>query len=446
VNIVVIGDALLDCDVDARATRLAPDAPVPVLSDPRIGVRPGGAALAAWMLADDGHAVELVTTIGKDRAGAELEDLLRRVGVAVHNVARRASTPQKVRLRANEQCVARVDAGEHRGVLSLRALNAAARRVTQARAVLVADYGRGIASHPALREALRPGREQIVVWDPHPNGSEPAAGVQLATPNAREAAAALERAYSPARSSRDAGMHAVALRERWRAAAVAVTCGSLGAFVAYGDDVPLAVPVDRPARGDACGAGDRFASAALVALASGALPTEAVIRAVDVARDFVRDDGLTRATTAVRGGHRPDAAREIVVATSGCFDLLHAGHVSALRAARSLGDRLVVLLNSDASVQRLKGPGRPIVPVADRAAVLRGLTYVDDVVVFDEDTPIRALQRLRPAIFAKGGDYDASALPETEVMARWGGRTVIVPYMEGRSTSRLVEEVSHETA
>jgi rfaE bifunctional protein nucleotidyltransferase chain/domain len=127
-----------------------------------------------------------------------------------------------------------------------------------------------------------------------------------------------------------------------------------------------------------------------------------------------------------------------VVAAGGCFDLLHAGHVRLLEAARALGDCLVVCLNSDESVRRLKGPGRPVVPQADRADVLRGLGCVDAVAIFAEDTPAAVLERLRPHLFVKGGDYGARDLPEAEVLARWGGQAVLVPYLEGRSTSGLL--------
>jgi rfaE bifunctional protein nucleotidyltransferase chain/domain len=129
-----------------------------------------------------------------------------------------------------------------------------------------------------------------------------------------------------------------------------------------------------------------------------------------------------------------------VVATGGCFDLLHAGHVRMLQAARALGDCLVVCLNSDDSVRRLKGPDRPLVEAADRAGVLLALGAVDAVVVFDEDTPAAALERLRPDIFAKGGDYTIDALPEATLVAGWDGQTVILPYIEGRSTTRILEE------
>ena len=130
-----------------------------------------------------------------------------------------------------------------------------------------------------------------------------------------------------------------------------------------------------------------------------------------------------------------------VVFTNGCFDLLHPGHVSYLRAARALGDVLVVGLNSDASVSRLKGPLRPIVPEEDRATVLAALESVDAVVVFDEDTPVRLLRELRPAVYAKGGDYRVEDLPEAEVAAEIGAEVRIVPFKPGYSTTALIEKI-----
>jgi rfaE bifunctional protein nucleotidyltransferase chain/domain len=137
------------------------------------------------------------------------------------------------------------------------------------------------------------------------------------------------------------------------------------------------------------------------------------------------------ARTRARGG--------TVVATGGCFDLLHAGHVRLLRSARSLGDCLVVCLNSDDSVRRLKGPDRPVVRQADRVRVLEALECVDAVVVFDDDTPERVLAGLRPDIWAKGGDYAGMPLPESDALARWDGQVVLLPYQEGQSTSLLIE-------
>jgi rfaE bifunctional protein nucleotidyltransferase chain/domain len=127
-----------------------------------------------------------------------------------------------------------------------------------------------------------------------------------------------------------------------------------------------------------------------------------------------------------------------VVATGGCFDLLHAGHVATLRAARALGDCLIVCVNSDESVRRLKGSSRPLVPVEDRVHVLEALECVDAVVVFDEDTPSEVLQRLRPHLWAKGGDYAGADVPEAAVLRAWGGQAVVLPYLAGRSTTALV--------
>jgi D-beta-D-heptose 7-phosphate kinase / D-beta-D-heptose 1-phosphate adenosyltransferase len=136
------------------------------------------------------------------------------------------------------------------------------------------------------------------------------------------------------------------------------------------------------------------------------------------------------------------AAGGTVVATGGCFDLLHAGHVATLRAARALGDCLVVCLNSDASVRRLKGPDRPLQPAADRAGVLEALECVDAVEVFDEDTPERVIDRLRPDVWAKGGDYAGVALPESRLLESWGGQAVVLPYLDGRSTTALVRAIT----
>jgi rfaE bifunctional protein nucleotidyltransferase chain/domain len=136
------------------------------------------------------------------------------------------------------------------------------------------------------------------------------------------------------------------------------------------------------------------------------------------------------AGTRTRGG--------TVVATGGCFDVLHAGHVATLRAARALGDCLIVCLNSDASVRRAKGPDRPVNSAADRAAVLSALDCVDAVEIFEEDTPEEILRRLQPDVWVKGGDYTIEELPEASVVTSWGGQTVVLPYLPGRSTTEIL--------
>jgi rfaE bifunctional protein nucleotidyltransferase chain/domain len=188
-------------------------------------------------------------------------------------------------------------------------------------------------------------------------------------------------------------------------------------------------------------------------LAEGQLITSAVETGVAAASAFVQDGGVdllvrpdggeSQRSTAPLGPRADVVVAEVrarggtVVAAGGCFDLLHPGHVRTLQAARSLGDCLIVCINSNRSVHRLKGPGRPIVDAAGRATVLLGLECVDAVVVFDEDTPDQLLRRLRPDVWVKGGDYDAGTLPESDVLSEWGGSAVVVPYVPGWSTTAL---------
>jgi D-beta-D-heptose 7-phosphate kinase/D-beta-D-heptose 1-phosphate adenosyltransferase len=440
VSLVVVGDALLDRDLDGHAERLAPDAPVPVVHDIVERPRPGGAGLAAALAAAAGADVTLVCALGDDAAGRALGALLEEAGVRVVSLGCTGATPEKVRVRAGGRALVRLDAGGDGG--GCGPLTSEAREaLASASAVLVSDYGRGVPAEPSVRAALSQLAAPIV-WDPHPKGPDPVPGVLLATPNESEAGGTGSLAGAEA-----AGR---ALAERWRAVNVCVTLGARGALLVAGDGPALAVPAPA-AVGDPCGAGDSFAAAAAVRLAAGALPSEAVRAAVLAASSFVAAGGASaiaaagfavpepRAAEAADLAERVRAGGGTVVATGGCFDLLHAGHVRMLQAARALGDCLIVCLNSDASVRRLKGADRPLVGQDDRAAVLGALECVDAVAVFEEDDPRAIIGHLRPDLWAKGGDYALGDLPEADVLAAWGGRAVIVPYVSGRSTTRLIE-------
>jgi D-beta-D-heptose 7-phosphate kinase/D-beta-D-heptose 1-phosphate adenosyltransferase len=449
-RLVVVGDALLDRDLDGDAKRLAPDAPVPVVERIEEHARPGGAGLAAVLAAAAGYDVTLVCALGGDAPGARLRELLAAAGVAVCDLGLAGATPEKVRVRSGGRAVVRLDFGGGDGCGAL--VDAARAALDAADAVLVSDYGRGVAAEDSVRRALAglPASTPLV-WDPHPRGPAPVAGTLLATPNADEAArlAAPDTSIaSPLAGAETAGR---ALAERWRATNVCVTLGPRGALLVGGEGAPLLVPAPPVAAGDPCGAGDCFAATAAGHLADGRLPSEAVTAAVPAASAFVARGGASGATR--RRRQTPDASDDAaalaarvrrdggtVVATGGCFDLLHAGHVQMLSAARALGDCLIVCMNGDDSVRRLKGPGRPIVGEADRAAVLAGLGCVDAITVFAEDDPSTALRRLRPHVWVKGGDYAVGELPERAVLAEWGGQAVVVPYVAGRSTSRLIDE------
>jgi D-beta-D-heptose 7-phosphate kinase / D-beta-D-heptose 1-phosphate adenosyltransferase len=447
-RLVVIGDALLDRDLDGRAERLAPDAPVPVVEAMERHDRAGGAGLAAALAAAAGHDVTLICALGADAAGARVRDLLAEARVAICDLGLPGATPEKARVRVAGRALLRLDSGgdaDSCGPLTGDAMLALAR----ADAVLVSDYGRGVAREPTVREALARLHGTPIVWDPHPNGPDPVLGCVLVTPNAAEAEHAAWRGDDATAPIVRHEMRARALRERWGAVNVCVTLGSRGALLVGADGPAMAVPAPRVAVGDPCGAGDCFAATAAGRLAAGALPSEAVRAAVEAASAFVAVGGAAgwsarEPAPAPEGGARELAGRiraqgGTVVATGGCFDLLHAGHVRALQAARALGDCLIVCLNSDASVRRLKGADRPLVPQDERRAVLAALACVDAVIVFDGDDPRAVLRELRPHLWAKGGDYAIADLPETATLAEWGGRAVVVPYVAGRSTTRLIE-------
>ena len=480
-GIVVIGDALLDRDIDGEVARICPDAPAPVLDETSVRSRPGGAALAAVLAAmlagPDGPPVTLVTALCADDAGRELSAMVESGGAALMAIRAGGGTTEKIRLRSGGQTLMRLDRGT--GPVQLEEPPPGLWALVEgAQAVLVADYGRGVAAHPAVRSLLAAAGRPIV-WDPHPRGADPVPGCRMLTPNVSEL---LSRFAVPSPAG-DAGSvsepgpighsgrvpslasltaAARSAHARWKAGSVAVTRGASGALLISGDGPPLAVPATSAQAGDTCGAGDCFAASAVVSLAAGDLPSEAVATAVSASGRFVATGGasafsrwnghpvaLIGSPTAATSGC--DAATVVskvrraggtVVAAGGCFDLLHAGHVRLLQSARQMGDCLIVCINSDDSVRRLKGPGRPLNGQADRASTLAALDCVDAVEIFDEDTPERVIRRLRPEVWVKGGDYDARSLPEAAILAEWGGQAAVLPYLVGRSTTSLLQRAA----
>ena len=454
---VVVGDSLLDIDLEGDANRLSPEAPVPVVDITRQRRRPGGAGLAALLAARSGQDVILITAIGSDDLGDTLLSLLVD-HVEVHALPLDGRTVCKCRIAAREVPMLRLDSGVGRAACSAALPQGAVRALALAGAILVSDYGRGLAEVPAIQQALLSKINAVpVVWDPHPRGPAPVRGCTLVTPNVEEA-----RSASGADHPEEEGRRLCA---DWQARAVAVTLGRRGAVLTETEpprttQVPV-LEFLKQGRGriDACGAGDQFAVAAAAALLEGADTRAAVQAAVTSATQFVRDGGAAAVSTisgletgamslpmTVRAGTRDafevaDRVRRAggrLVATGGCFDLLHRGHISLLNQARALGDALVVCLNSDASVRRAKGADRPVVPQEDRAQVRNALAAVDGVAIFDERTPASLLARLRPDMWVKGEDYANRMLPEAEVVERNGGTVVLLPLVPGYSTSRLV--------
>lgn len=477
-RVVVLGDALLDGWLSGPARRLGRDGPVPVVELAESHDAPGGAGNSAANLAALGATVELITVFGADADATTLRGLLHAAGVrtGLSTTEPGRPTPVKRRLMAGGHPVARYDTGPDGAPLpAARAAVAAAVESAlgdgrlgdgQVDAVLVADYGLGVLG-PEVRAVLTRlrGRIPLLVVD----GRSPAGWADLhpdvMTPNAAEAAALIGVAPPRDPDGREGWVlhHRAALVAAAGGADLLVTLDTDGAVRLPGDAAVAAQRTTaRPAvEAKACGAGDTFAAGYTAALAAGAEP-EAALALAQAAADVV----VTRAGTAVcstgalaarlaaadRGGlvatrdlaaivadHRARGHR--VVFTNGCFDVLHRGHVAYLRQARALGDLLIVALNDDASVARLKGPERPVNPLIDRAGVVGALDCVDLVTAFAQDTPAELIELVRPDVYTKGGDYTPQMLPETPIVERLGGEVRVLDYLSDHSTTAIVGRI-----
>lgn len=445
--VVIIGDVILDRDLTGRSTRLCPDAPVPVVDADTTLISPGGAGLAALMCAriDRVPEVRLVAPMADDVHGEGIRSDLADVDVVA--LGHSGGTRTKTRIRCEGQTLLRVDDGGPGEPVDVDR-DAVATALADG-VFLVSDYGAGTTRDAGVRAALAHKAEHgTVVWDPHPRGGAPVAGCTLITPNLDEALTAARGFGLEVDPDRPDEL-ADGLRRAWRAHAVAVTAGPEGAWFADEAGCRL-IPSRHHQVGDPCGAGDRYSVAAAAALSRGESVATAAGRAGAAASTWVADGGA--AGFRGRGNqpspspldgfaHRIEQTRRsggVIVATGGCFDILHAGHAQYLRAAREFGDLLVVLLNSDDSVRRLKGPTRPVMPETDRRQLLEALACVDAVVVFDEDDPRAALEVLRPDVWVKGGDYRVGTLPEAPLVLGWGGRVEILPLAPGRSTTSIL--------
>lgn len=459
---LVIGDVMLDVFERGRAARLAPDAPVPVVTEVSETSSSGGAANVAANLAALGARVALVTTVGDDVAGVELLKKLDEVEVDTGDVLRlpERATVVKKRLVADGATLARIDSGDKEpltGDAEREFAERAAALAESAEVVVVSDYSGGVLTQ-RVADALGATDHECMLLD----SKEPLRlrwrNLVAATPNHLEAQRALELPLRQDPGRVDAGAVAEALRREIGAAAVAVTLAEAGTIVA---DEAGAVLVEgrRVANPDVNGAGDTFLAAFALALGGGGAPSVAARLGVEAATLAVARPGtapvslreLLQRLPEESSSSEPESLEEDlervrrsggkVVFTNGCFDLLHRGHLFLLREARKLGDILVVGLNSDGSARRVKGPGRPVTLEEDRAELLRALPCVDHVVVFDEDTPEALIQHVKPDLHVKGGDHAGGHLIEESVVEDIGGEIVVLPLLPGRSASATIEHI-----
>ena len=468
---LVIGDAMLDSYLEGTATRLCKEGPVPVVRKAAEARTPGGAANAAANLAALGAEVVFVGLVGDDPAGALLRVALRERGVDDRwlVVDPAVETLHKLRVLADGQYVVRFDEGESRDCSAAgrhRLLAHVEEGFPRCDLVVVADYGYGVASDAVIDRlrSLRRARPVPLAVDAKEIARFRRAGATIVTPNLREA----ERAVDPSAAAAPAvGLVAAEgvarrLRAMLDADHVAVTMAADGVLLLDRAGSLTHLPVHPVPRAGDVGAGDSFTAALALALAAGADLAQATRIGIDAAAIAITrprtsvvpyQELLRRASLDDQAAPlslkelaaRLDAERfagRTIVFTNGVFDILHAGHVQLLRRARALGDLLVVGVNGDASVRRLKGPTRPINHERDRLALVAALDPVDAAILFHEDTPAETLRALRPDVHVKGGDYTAETLPEADAAREVGARIEILSLVEGRSTTNVIARIA----
>ena len=465
-RVVVVGEAVLDSYLIGRADRLSREAPVPVVALNRRVDAAGGAANAAVNLRAMGARVELLSAIGTDDEADRLRTTLRDARVPDHDVlavpGRR--TLAKQRVLAGEQILVRFDSGSTDALpadVEDELIERLVGAVAGADAVLVSDYAYGVVGErvtAALREAIERHGPVVVV-----DARDPARHHRLAPtavkPNYQEAVRLLgeQEVTDPEARAQQIVAGREVLHRRTGARIVAVTLDQSGAVVLERGRDPYRTYARPTPDERACGAGDTYASTIALSLATGASVPVAAELAAAAAAIVVAKTGtaicsageLAAAvgTTSKRLGSPAElrdrvlalrAAGQRIVFTNGCFDLLHRGHVSYLSRAKSLGDVLVVAVNGDESVRRLKGPERPLNGLDDRLGVLEALSCIDHVIAFDEPTPADLIDIVRPDVYVKGGDYTLDSLPEATQVEAFGGQVRILPYMDDHSTTGLI--------
>jgi len=459
VRVLVAGDLMLDRYWHGATDRISPEAPVPVVHVGAIEQRPGGAGNVALNLAALGIGSTVIGVTGDDPAGEELEHLLGNAGVDCHfHRQLDAATVTKLRVISRHQQLIRLDFEDGFPGLQARDLLPLFRpQLAGAAAVVLSDYGKGALRTPQpLIEAARQAGLPVLV-DPKGRDFTLYRGASLITPNLAEFEAVV---------GRSANLEAMVER----AEALIAECGIEALLITRGEEgmsliQPGQAPLHLPARArevfDVTGAGDTVIATLAAGIAAGlALPQATALanlaagivvgklgtatvtvpelrRALreqqdDAVHGVVSEADLLLALADAR------AHGERIVMTNGCFDLLHAGHVGYLEQARTRGDRLIVAVNDDASVRRLKGAGRPVNPLAQRMAVLAGLAAVDWVVPFGQDTPARLIGRVLPDVLVKGGDYRPEQIAGHDAVVTHGGRVEILDFLDGCSTTAML--------
>ncbi len=461
-RVLVVGDVMLDSYWHGPALRISPEAPVPVVKIDHQEARVGGAGNVALNAAVLGVTTHLLGLAGEDAAADQIESLLdaNRIHTRLQRVVN-SSTITKLRILSRNQQLIRLDFEDHFPEWNPEALmQDFCHRLSEVDVVILSDYAKGALRRSRELIAAARAAGKFVIVDPKGNDFERYRGASLITPNLSE----FEAVVGNCDSESDIERRGMALRDQLELDAVLVTRSEKGMTLLERGQPPLHLPTRTQDVYDVTGAGDTVVATLAAALGAGMPLKEAVVLANVAAGIVVTKLGTATVTPAeleqalhvsAPGSQQGictedelerhlDRARgkgERIVMTNGCFDILHPGHIDYLEKARALGDRLVVALNDDHSVRRLKGNARPINPLRSRMRMLAALACVDWVVAFSEDTPERLICKLLPDILVKGGDYREDEVAGGSCVKAAGGQVQILDFLPGHSTTSLIKKI-----
>ncbi len=464
VPVLVVGDVMLDQYVWGEVERISPEAPVPVVRATTRDERPGGAANVAMNLAQLGARVTVVGFGGGDAEQHRLESLLAEQGIEpCLTTTLNASTTTKLRIISGHQQIMRLDSesrARHSNSDYESLLGDAVAALPEAAIVVLSDYAKGALTEEVCQTVIREAaaRNVPVVVDPKQQDLARYRGATTICPNLRELSATTGEPVGNVTEVLNAGQTLVT---KFDLQCIVATLGEKGIAVLRPESRSHSPAVVRQVY-DVSGAGDTVIAVLALAMAC-AVSMETAVELANLAAGVVvgkvgtvpiRREELLGALSHEIGLQMDDKVLSLdrllgraaawrwngerIVFTNGCFDILHVGHIRLLEAARRKGDRLVVGLNRDDSVRRLKGPLRPIVGEDERARVLAALSAVDAVVLFAEDTPLRLIEDIRPDVLVKGGDYAEEQVVGAREVRAWGGRVELIPLVPGASTTRLI--------
>lgn len=478
-RVLVIGDGMLDHYVYGTSSRISPEAPVQIVHVEREETLLGGAANVAKCLVALGAKVTLCCVVGDDAHGEQFIAEAKSLNIdtsLIHRCSSRLTTV-KTRIVCGRQHVLRVDR-EARGPYPSELMSVIVDRVRsavlQADAILLSDYDKGMLSESVCRAAIDSAGERPTLVDPKGINWRRYAGATVVKPNWFEAQAFLGTRDSsvltlaPTSNDLEAEQMAHQLRNGLGVKNVLLTRAERGLSIACADGEGLSFPTRATTVQDEAGAGDVLAAVTCLALAAeAALPLAAWLGNVAAAAKIVKFGTHTvsdHEILEVLGEQFPKSERKIlstsqaaqlaaswrgsgkkIVFTNGCFDILHLGHTTYLEDARRLGDVLLVGINTDASVRRLKGPERPVQSEGDRARIIASQASVDAVVLFAEDTPLELIKAIKPNVLCKGADYKSKQdVVGWDVVESYGGRVALIELVEGRSSSHVIKKLKDE--